>query len=345
MATLFDTFHVRELTLRNRIVMAPMAQRSARPDGKATDWHLVHYGAQAVGGAGLILVESTAVESRARSSESNLGLWDDAQVEPLARMTKFCAEQGAAVGIQINHTGRKSWSSDKGHSDQGLVGPSAVAFDDGWATPHELSKAEARGIVQSFAAAARRAIDAGFQVVEIHGAHGYLISSFFSPLANKRVDEYGGDIKGRSRFGCEVVEAVRRVVPDQTPVFVRVSGTDWVDGGNTVDDMAEAAGLLREAGADVIDVSSGGNSAFEAEEYPGYMVTLSQTIRRKANVPTVTAGMIWSPLMAEEIVRNERADLVGLGRELLRNPHWPLAAARELGVDVEWPVQYADGKP
>ena len=344
MPGLFDPFQVRGVTLRNRIVMAPMDMYATRGDGKATDWHLVHYGARALGGSGLMLVEVTAVERRGRIDEGDLGLWEDAQIEPLARLARFCAAQGATIGVQLGHAGRKAGGEHMGHWEDQLVGPSAVAFDDGWRTPHALTAAELTDVQESFGRAARRAVQAGFQVIELHGAHGYLISQFLSPLANQRSDSYGGDIRARARFGCEVVRAVREAIPGEMPLLVRVSGSDYAEGGNTIEEMAVAATLLRDAGADMIHVSSGGNSPHAPAQYPGYMVPLSEHIRREAGVPTIAVGRIWHPLMAEEIIRNERADLVALGRELLRHPHWPLYAAWELGVDVEWPRQYERAK-
>ena len=340
MPGLFDPFRLRGLTLRNRIVMAPMVMSATRGDGKATDWHLVHYGARAVGGAGLILLEGTAVETGGRRSDDDrlLGLWDDDQIEPLARITRFCVEQGAATGIQLYHIGRK------GPRDGVPVGPSPVPFDADTPTPHELSIAEIADRIDAFAHAAQRAVKAGFQVVELHGAHGYLISQFLSPLANRRSDAYGGDIKARARFACEVVSATRQAVPEDLPLLVRISATDYVEGGNTVEEMAVASRLMHEAGADVIHVSAGGNAPDSPPTYPGYTIPLSETIRRNAGVPTIAVGLIRSPWMAEETIRNGRADLVALGRELLRRPYWPLAAARELGVDVTWPASYESAK-
>jgi 2,4-dienoyl-CoA reductase-like NADH-dependent reductase (Old Yellow Enzyme family) len=347
MAGLFDAFEVRGVTLKNRIVMPPMCLWTSGPDGEATDWHLVHYGARAVGGVGLIIVEVSAVERRGRIDDidpGDLGIWNDRHVEPLARIARFCKEQGAVVAIQIGHAGRKANGEHKGHGGEQSVAPSAIPFDEGWRPPHEPSKTEISKLVDAFVAAARRAVAAGFQAIEVHGAHGYLISSFLSPLANKRADEYGGGIDRRSRFACDVTQAVRAEIPDEMPLLVRVSGTDWHAEGNTVEDMAVAARLLKDAGADVIHVSAGGNSPQAPPTHPGYMVRLADTIRHKASVPTVAVGLIRTPEMAESIIRNGRADLVALGRELLRSPQWPLNAARELGVDLQWPEQYEQAK-
>ncbi|MAF64041.1 MAG: oxidoreductase [Planctomycetes bacterium] len=348
MARLFDPYTLRGLTLRNRIVMPPMCLWASDPDGEAGDWHFVHYGTRAVGGAGLIIIEATAVERRGRIDDQvagDLGIWDDRHMAPLARIARFGVDQGAAMAIQLAHAGRKANSGSKGHRGEPGVAPSAVPFDAGWQTPHALAPDELAAIVGSFRAAARRAVHAGFQAIELHAAHGYLLSSFLSPLANQRSDAYGGTIERRARFACEVVAAVRGDLPDPTPLIVRVSATDWVEGGNTVDDMVTAASLLKEAGADLIHVSAGGNSPRTPPTYPGYMIELAQAIKQGANVPTIAVGLIRTPELAEEVVRNGRADLVALGRELLRAPYWPLQAAQQLEVDLAWPQPYIRAKP
>lgn len=345
MPGLFDSYAIRGLKLRNRIVMPPMCLWSSNAVGEATDWHFVHYGARAVGGLGLIIVEVSAVERRGRIDDQDrgdLGIWDDCHIEPLSRIVRFCVENGAAMAIQIGHAGRKANSGSKGRGGEQSVAPSALPFDDGWEIPHELSTGEIAGLVDSFRNAARRSLQAGFQAVEIHGAHGYLLSSFLSPLANRRTDAYGGGIEARARFACEVVEAVRGELPDQVPIIVRVSATDWSDGGNSIDDMVAAAGLLKGAGADMIHVSSGGNLPNPPPVHPGYMVGFSDAIRHGADIPTIAVGLIRTPELAEEVIRNGRADLVALGREMMRTPTWPLTAAHRLGVDLEWPEQYAD---
>ena len=344
MPGLFDPLRLRGVTLRNRVVMAPMDQLAAVDGGSADDWHVVHYGSCAVGGVGLIFVEVTAVEPRGAIYPVNLGLWDDAQIEPLRRIAAFCASQGAVIGIQLGHAGRKAYYDDHGYSEHRLVAPSPLPFDTGWRVPESLSIAEIHGVVDAFAAAARRAVEAGFQAIEVHSAHGYLLSEFFSPLTNRRDDQYGGDIKGRSRMPCEVVGAVRATVPDWMPISVRISGTDFVEGGNTADDMAIGAERLREAGADLIHVSAGGVTPSVPEVYPGYLLPAAETIRRVAGGPVIAVGLIENAQMADEIVRNGRADLVALGRELLRNPYWTLNAASELGVDVPWPGTYYQAK-
>lgn len=339
MPSLFEPLTIRGLTLRNHVMMAPMIQVSADSQGGASDWHLVHYGARAAGGVGLIMVEATSVASHGRITEADLGLYDDCHVGGLARVVTFCQAQGAKVGVQLAHSGRKAWSRKEGHGPEQAVAPSALAFDQGWPTPRELSVPDIACLVESFAQAARRARLAGFDVVEIHGAHGYLINEFLSPLTNKRVDAYGGRPENRLRFPLEVVAAVRDVWGNK-PLFMRVSATDYAEGGIDLPQMLEIARELRLAGVDLIDVSSGGTTPHQPTAWRGYQVPFAEAIKKEVGVPTAAVGLITQPEMAEEIVRNGRADLVVLGRELLRNPYWPLQAARALGVDVAWPHQY-----
>ena len=344
MTSLFDRLDVAGVTLRNRIVMAPMDQLAAINDGHAGDWHFVHYGSRAVGGVGLIFVEVTAVEPRGVIYPVNLGLWDDAHIDSLRRVASFCASQGAVIGIQIGHAGRKAYFDDQGCSEHELIAPSSLPYDRGWRVPASLSRAEVGNVVGAFARAAGRAVEAGFQAVEVHAAHGYLLSEFLSPLTNRRDDEYGGSIKQRARMPCEVVAAVRAVIPDGIVVSVRISGTDFVEGGNTAHDMGQAAAFLREAGADLIHVSGGGVTPDAPHAYPGYLIPAAETIRCEAGGPVIAVGLIEGPQQADEIIRTRRADLVALGRELLRNPYWTLHAAAELGVDVPWPGTYDQAK-
>jgi 2,4-dienoyl-CoA reductase-like NADH-dependent reductase (Old Yellow Enzyme family) len=318
---------------------------SAAIDGLATDWHLAHYVARAVGGTGLLLTEATAVEARGRISQNDLGLWHDEQVEPLARIVSQARAEGAAVGVQLAHAGRKAWSSDKGHGPELPVAPSALAFAEDWRTPHALSLAQIDQIVLAWQSAAARASEAGFDVVEIHAAHGYLNHQFLSPLSNTRGDEYGGSLENRMRFLLRVVEAVRQVWSLDKPLFVRVSATDWVDGGLMPDEVVVVARELRARDVDLIDYSSGGSvPALPPAIGPGYQVPFSEGIRREAGVATAAMGLITTPELADEIVRNGRADLVALGRELLRHPYWPLDAARTLGQQISWPRQYRRGR-
>jgi 2,4-dienoyl-CoA reductase-like NADH-dependent reductase (Old Yellow Enzyme family) len=352
--SLFTPLALRSVTLRNRIGMSPMCQYSA-VDGRVCDWHVVHYGARAVGGVGLVIVEAAGVEARGRISAADVGIWEDGQVGPLARVVRVVSENGAVPGIQLAHAGRKA--SVRPPWDQGgvprlpaeggwtPVAPSALPFADGHATPEPLDEASIAGVVAAFAAAARRALEAGFQVVEVHAAHGYLLHEFLSPLSNRRTDRYGGSLENRTRIVREVVEAVRREWPDRLPLFLRVSCTDWTEGGWDLRETVELARQVRALGVDVVDCSSGGNVATaRIPAGPGYQVPFAEVVRRDAAVATAAVGMITSPAQAETVIRSGQADLVLLARELLRDPHFPLRAARELGADGPWPRQYLRAK-
>ena len=345
MAQLFSSFTLRGLTLRNRIAMSPMCMYSAEADGLATDFHLAHLASRATGGVGLIITEATAVEPRARISTNDLGIWDDAQVEPFARIVKLCKSQGAAVAIQLAHAGRKAWTPTKGVGPLPAIAPSALPFDVGWTAPQEASIAELDGIVGAYLAAVKRALRAGFDAIELHAAHGYFLHQFLSPLSNQRTDAYGGSLDNRCRMLLRVVDAIRAEVPERMPLVVRLSCSDYVSGGLTIEDQVQVASNLKAHGVDAIDCSSGGNTPQVPPVGPGYQVPFAERIRREAGLPTMAVGLITSPEMAEEIVRNGRADLVVLGRELLRNPYWPLQAARSLGEDITWPKQYQRAKP
>lgn len=343
MSHLFEPITLRGLTLKNRIMMSPMCQYSADPDGLPNDWHYVHYPTRAVGGVGLIVVEASAVEGRGRISTADLGLFHDRQVEPTARLVAMCHDRGARIGVQLAHAGRKAFGNlpeQKGFGPEQPVAPSAIPFDEGWNTPHALTVPEIDQMVAAFQQAARRAHAAGFDVVEVHAAHGYLINQFLSPLANHRDDQYGGSLENRMRLLNRVVESVREVWPERSPLFVRVSATDWTQGGMDVAQTVQVARALKERGVDLIDCSSGGVTPVPPQVGPGYQLPFAHRIKREAGIPTGAVGLITTPELADEIVHNERADLVILGRELLRNPYWPFEAARTLGVDVEWPVQY-----
>ena len=354
MAELFTPLKLRDVTLRNRVVVSPMCQYSS-DDGFATDWHLVHLGSRAVGGASLIFTEAIAVEARGRISPQDLGIWKDEHLEMLSRIVRFIEAQGAVAGTQLAHAGRKAstfrpWDGDgKVEPAQGgwtAVAPSAVAFSDTYPMPAELSVAEIAEIVQAFAAAADRSLRAGFKVVELHAAHGYLAHQFLSPLSNLRGDQYGGSFENRTRFLRETVEAVRKVWPERLPVFVRVSATDWVEGGWDIAETIELARQLQPLGVDVIDTSTGGmvpNAKIPVG--PLYQTPFAERIRNEAKVQTATVGMITKPGEAEAIIRDGRADLVLLAREELRAPYWPLHAAHELDADVAWPLQYERAKP
>lgn len=351
MTRLFSPLTLRQLTLPNRIAVSPMCQYSAS-DGIANDWHLVHLGSRAVGGAGLVIVEATAVAAEGRISREDLGLWKDEQVEPLRRITRFIEEQGAIAGIQLGHAGRKAsawrpWLGQPGcvPIDQGgwlPVGPSPIAFDPHYAAPHELDEAGITEVIEAFVQAANRALAAGFKVVEVHAAHGYLLHQFLSPLSNQRQDHYGGSFDNRIRLLLEVVQAVRAVWPDELPLFVRLSATDWVEDGWNADETVELARRLKLLGVDLVDVSSGGTAAnADIPVGPGYQTEFAERVRREAGIATGTVGMITEAVQAEHILRTGQADLILLARELLRDPYWPLHAAEDLrDKTVAWPAQY-----
>ncbi len=325
-------------------------------DGFANDWHLVHLGSRAVGGAGLVLTEAAAVLAEGRITPNDLGIWKDEHIAPLARVVEFVHGQGAHAGIQLAHAGRKAsmgrpWEDERlmapeegGWKD--VAAPSAVAFNDRYAQPQELDAAGIAHVKQAFAAAARRALAAGFDVVEVHAAHGYLLHEFLSPLSNKRTDEYGGSFENRTRLLVETVDAVRAEWPAHLPLFVRISATDWTDGGWDVDQSVELARVLKQHGVDLIDTSSGGNvSGATIPTGPGYQVPFAERIRREAGIATGTVGQITAAAQADQIVRNGEADLVLLAREMLRDPYWPLHAAKTLGAAVAWPPQYLRAAP
>jgi 2,4-dienoyl-CoA reductase-like NADH-dependent reductase (Old Yellow Enzyme family) len=349
---LFSPLTLRGTTLRNRVLVSPMCQYSS-VDGHPGDWHLVHLGSFARGGAGMVMTEATAVTADGRISPQDAGIWTDAQASDYERITRFIAGQGATPGIQLAHAGRKAstrrpWDRGSGTSDYvdatdggwQAVAPSPIGYDD-WPAPRELTAADIDAIVAAFAAAATRADGAGFEVAEIHAAHGYLLHEFLSPLSNERADSYGGDFTGRCRALLEVVDAVRLVWPDHKALSVRVSATDWVDGGWDLEQTEALARELVDHGVDVIDVSSGGNSPKQQMPVgPGYQVPHARAVREASGLPTIAVGMITSPQQAEQIVSDGSADAVMLARALLREPHWPLRAAAELRADVTWPEQY-----
>jgi 2,4-dienoyl-CoA reductase-like NADH-dependent reductase (Old Yellow Enzyme family) len=352
---LFTPLRLRNLTLRNHIAVSPMCQYSSR-DGHAEDWHLVHLGAFATGGAGLVLTEATAVSPEGRISPHDLGLWDDAHVPMLRRITDFLRAQGAASGVQLAHAGRKAstkrpWEgsgrvtpAEGGWDD--VVAPSAVPFDEHYPMPRPLDGDGITRVVDAFRDAARRALDAGFDVVEVHAAHGYLLHTFLSPLANRRDDAYGGAFANRTRLLRDVVAAIREVWPAERPLFVRLSATDWVTGGWDADDTVRLARDLALLGVDLVDCSSGGLSpAQRIPVAPGYQVPFARRVRAEASIATGAVGLMTEPAQANAIVTDGDADLVLLGRELLRHPYWPLHAAHVLGCDVAWPPQYERAKP
>ncbi|MDF2511544.1 MAG: NADH:flavin oxidoreductase/NADH oxidase [Herbinix sp.] len=338
MTKLFSKFELKSMELKNRIVMPPMCMYTAE-DGIAGDWHFVHYTTRAVGGVGLIIFEATGVESRGRITDRDLGLWKDEQVEGLRRVVEACQKQGAKVGIQLGHAGRKSEVLS-----EPSIAPSPIAFSEKYRVPVEMTKEDIKTVTTAFREAARRADQAGFDTIEIHAAHGYLISEFLSPLTNKRTDEYGGSEENRARFLKEILQEIKTVWSKEKPIIVRVSAEDYAEGGNHDDNMASILNALKKEGIDLVNVSSGAVVNITMKVYPGYQTKFAETIKNSTQLSVITGGLITSPLMAEEILQNERADFIFLGRELLRNPYWPLQAAKELNEELEWPVQYTRAK-
>jgi 2,4-dienoyl-CoA reductase-like NADH-dependent reductase (Old Yellow Enzyme family) len=348
---LFEPYTLRGIELRNRIAVSPMCQYSA-VDGAPTDWHRVHLGSRAVGGAGLVIAEASAVEARGRISPGDAGLYRDEHVDAWAPIARFIREAGAVAGIQLAHAGRKAsvdlpWRGGAALApEQGgwapIVAPSALPFDTGFATPHALTTAELSQLVAGFALAAQRALAAGFELIELHGAHGYLLHEFMSPISNQRGDTYGGSFDNRIRLTLEVIAAVRAVWPERLPLLLRISATDWVDsGGWDIEQSIELARRVKPLGVDLIDVSSGGNVAkVRIPVGPGYQVPLAARIRREAGIATAAVGMITEAHQAQAIIGSGDADLVLLARELLRDPYWPYHAAKALGVEMPVPEQY-----
>ncbi len=354
-AELFTPLQIRDVRLRNRIGVSPMCEYSS-VDGYANDWHLVHLGSRAVGGAALVMTEATAVLPEARISPQDLGIWSDDHIPMLARIFRFIEDQGAVPAMQLAHAGRKAstaapWNGGGAvpESEGGwrpIYAPSAVPFSDALPTPEELSEREIARIVRAFADAAKRALEAGAKIVEIHSAHGYLLHEFLSPLSNLRNDRYGGSFENRTRALREVVAAVRATLPASLPLLVRISATDWVEYGWNIDESVALAAQLKPLGVDLIDCSSGGavpKAVIPAG--PGFQVPFAERIRKETGILTAAVGMITESEQAQGIIQSERADLVFLARELLRNPYWPLHAAHKLQQDVAWPKQYLRAKP
>jgi 2,4-dienoyl-CoA reductase-like NADH-dependent reductase (Old Yellow Enzyme family) len=347
---LFTPLTIRGLTLRNRIVVSPMCQYSAT-NGMADDWHLVHLGSRAVGGAGIVCVEATAVTAEGRISPGDLGIWDDAQVEPLARIARFIARMGAAPAIQLAHAGRKASVAPpfKGGvslhkpEDGGwpVVAPSAIAFADGYQVPRAFDKNEIQSVTEAFVAGALRAVKAEFTIIELHFAHGYLVHQFLSPLSNKRKDEYGGSLENRMRLALDIATRVRAAIPETMPLFARISATDWTEGGWDLEQSITLARGLKSRGVDLVDTSSGGLIAgVKIPIAPNYQVPFAAAIRDRAGIMTGAVGMITEAAQANSIIRSSQADLVFLAKQMLRDPYWALHAALDLDQDAPWPVQY-----
>jgi 2,4-dienoyl-CoA reductase-like NADH-dependent reductase (Old Yellow Enzyme family) len=354
MPQLFEPFTLRKVTFRNRIFVSPMCEYSSH-DGFANDWHLVHLGSRAVGGAALVMTEANAVTADGRISPQDLGIWKDDHIEFLSRITRFTKQQGAVPGTQLAHAGRKASTNIpwKGGAplatDQGgwtpILGPSAIPFADGYQTPQAMTIDQIRQTVQAFRDAAKRALAAGFEVIELHGAHGYLLHEFLSQISNQRTDQYGGSLENRMRILCEICAVIREVWPENLPLFVRISATDWTEGGWTVDDSVALARELKTVGVDLIDCSSGGNVAkARIPVGPGYQTAFAERVRREAGIPTGAVGMITSASQADTIIRTGQADAVFIAREFLRDPYLPLRAAKELGSAIDWPKQYERAK-
>lgn len=350
MSALFQALSLRDVSLRNRIAVSPMCEYSAI-DGSVQPWHLVHLGSRAVGGAGLVIAEASAVSDVGRISPADAGIWNDEHVAAWQPIARFIAEQGCVAGIQLAHAGRKAatrppWEGGKPiaaeSADHWLpVAPSAIAFDDGYQTPLALDQAGIAGIVAEFRAAAQRSLEAGFQLIELHAAHGYLLHEFMSPLSNRRSDRHGGSFENRIRIVREVIAATREVWPEHLPLFLRISATDWVDGGWDIEQSVALAQAIRNDGVDLIDCSSGGNVPHvEIPLEPGYQVRFARRIRTEGGIATGAVGLITEPAQAEKLVADGDADIVLLARELLRDPYWPRRAARELGVEPPTPKQY-----
>ncbi|HJU41996.1 MAG TPA: NADH:flavin oxidoreductase/NADH oxidase [Vicinamibacterales bacterium] len=355
MPHLLEPFSVRSITFSNRIFVSPMCEYSSE-DGFANDWHLVHLGSRAVGGAGLVFAEATAVTPEGRISPQDLGIWKDAHVDMLSRIVRFIHAQGSVSGMQLAHAGRKAstrrpWEGGGRLTEleggwRNVVAPSPISFADNYPQPIEMTPAMIARAVAAFAAAAKRALKAGFRVIEIHAAHGYLIHEFLSPLSNQRRDGYGGSLENRTRFAREITTAVRKEWPQELPLFMRISATDWAEGGWDLDQSVALAKMLKPLGVDFVDCSSGGNiAAAQIPLAPGYQVPFAERIRKDADIPTGAVGLITTPQQAEEIVSSGRADAVVLAREMLRDPYFPLRAGRELDQEVTWPAQYLRAAP
>lgn len=352
MAKLFEPLQVGNVTLKNRIAVSPMCQYSSE-DGFANDWHLVHLGSRAVGGAGLIIFEATSVSPEGRITPDDLGIWKDEHISFLQRITSFIKQHGSVAGVQLAHAGRKASHHSPWKGAQPLaehegawktVGPSAVAYKEGAPVPEELSKDGIQKFIDDFRSATIRALQAGFELIEIHAAHGYLLHEFYSPLSNHRTDEYGGSFENRIRLLLEIVTVVQEIVPESFPLFVRISASDWTEGGWTIEDSIELSKILNAKGIHLIDCSSGGNVSVRIPVKPLYQADFAARIKKEAGIMTGAVGLINSAAEAESILQNDGADLILLARQFLRDPYFPLHAAKELAADITWPSQYLRAK-
>ncbi len=353
MSVIFTPLKIRGLELKNRIAVSPMCQYSS-VDGMPTDWHLVHLGTRAVGGAGLVIMEATAISPEGRISPDDAGIWSDRHAEAYKKISSFITSQDSVPGIQLAHAGRKAstYSPWKGKGKVDIkdggwqtIAPSPVPFADNFPHPEEMSKDDIRMVINQFSKAAERGLDAGFKLIELHMAHGYLVHEFLSPLSNHRTDEYGGSLENRCRFAIEIAEAVRKAISESVPLYVRISASDWKENGWDADQSVQLASWLKEAGVDLIDCSSGGNvSDAQIPAGPGYQVPFSEKIKKEADILTGAVGFITSPVQAETIIHTHQADIVLLAKQMLRDPYWPLHAAKELNAEVKWPNQYLRAK-
>lgn len=339
MQKLFTEFKIKDMVLKNRIVMPPMCMYCAPENGMATKWHEIHYGTRAVGGTALIIIEATGISPEGRLTSNDLGIWDDAHIEGLSRIVQAVHEGGAKIGIQLNHGGRKCEA--KGVE---IEAPSPIPYNEGAEPPREMSKKDIADTVDEFRNAAVRAAKAGFDLIQIHAAHGYLINEFLSPLTNHRADEYGGAPENRVRFLGEVIGAVREVWPLEKPLDVRITAEDYQNGGNHAEDLAVMINMVKNNGVDSVNVSTGGLVPVVPKVYPGYQLPQAETIKEKTGLPVAAGGMLSSAREIDDILIQGKSELVYLGRELLRNPYWPLYAAKELAVELEWPKQYERAK-
>ncbi|MBF4693591.1 NADPH dehydrogenase NamA [Fusibacter ferrireducens] len=335
MSKIFSQYKIKDKVIKNRIVMPPMCMYSADEEGNPTSWHYIHYATRAIGGVGLIIMEATAVEKRGRISSKDLGIWDDNHVAGLKKIVDACKPHGTQMGIQLGHAGRKCEVTA-----ENIIAPSSIAFSHAYQTPNEMNLDDIATVIEAYKKAAERALKAGFDFLELHGAHGYLINTFMSPLTNKRTDQYGGNLENRSRFLKEVVRAIRTVWPKEKGMILRVSAEEYAEGGNHPEEVAELINRVKHEGIDIINVSSGGVVQAPINAYPGYQIKFAETIKANTNLPVIGGGLLTSALMAEEMLQNNRVDLFFLGRELLRNPYWALQASNELQADIDWPKPY-----
>jgi 2,4-dienoyl-CoA reductase-like NADH-dependent reductase (Old Yellow Enzyme family) len=354
MSKLFSPIKIQNIELKNRIAVSPMCQYSSI-NGFPSDWHLVHLGSRAVGGAGLILTEATAVSLEGRISPDDAGIWNEEQVNAYKKITSFIKSQNSVSGIQLAHAGRKAstYSPWKGSGEVKVenggwitLAPSPIPFSENFPHPKEMSEEDVQLVIDQFTKAAKRSIEAGFEVIELHFAHGYLVHEFYSPISNKRKDKYGGNLENRCRFAIEIAKSVRETIPDGTPLFARISSTDWVENGWDIDQSIKLAKWLKEVGVDLIDCSSGGNvTKAQIPIGPGYQIPFAEKIKKEAKILTGGVGLITTAEQAEEIISSEKADIVLLAREMLRDPYWALHAAKKLNVDLtDWPKQYLRAK-